>query len=407
MSEIKNICLFEDGQEAQLRPLISTKPIIRLRNGAFTLGNRIAKTFPDKDISILCRKELADLVDEAGLTRFSDGSNDGSTLFLNSRLLINRGSILSKINEMVENRQDFQIRQKDVLLASRSTNPSYDPLRFIESAIEVSVTNTSLLDSFAGLLSDHGAQIIADTPTFSIEHNPIDAKNFSSSSFRNVKMIFAGDGLDIEPFCFLDATSGPILIEENVSIKSGTVIYGPSFIGANTIINPKSRLKEVVIGPWCKIGGEVSRSTFEGYSNKGHDGYVGNSYVSQWCNIGANTNTSNLRNDYGPVKLFNELEGKEVDTGLNFAGLIMADHSKCSINTMFNTGSVIGVSCNLFGNGFHDRHIKSFIWGKPGKYLQFRTDKALAVAERMMARRGVKLGPAERSLLESIAGEGS
>ena len=149
-----------------------------------------------------------------------------------------------------------------------------------------------------------------------------------------------------------------------------------------------------------KVGGEVHESIFHAYSNKAHDGYRGDSYIGRWCNLGAGTNTSNLKNDYGEVSVFDAVAGDFLPSGRQFAGLFMADHSKCSINTMFNTGTVVGVFCNLFGSGFPPRHIPSFSWGEPDVTYQF--DKALRVAETVMARRGIVLTETDRALLSNV-----
>ena len=156
---------------------------------------------------------------------------------------------------------------------------------------------------------------------------------------------------------------------------------------------------DTTVGPYCRVGGEVSNVVFFGYSNKGHDGFLGNSVVGEWCNLGADTNTSNLKNNYGNVDVWSYREEKYIPSGLQFHGLIMADHSKSSINSMFNTGTVVGVAANIFGTGFPDKFIPSFTWG--GRET-FRFDKALEVAVRMMERRNVKLTQADIDILKVV-----
>ena len=178
---------------------------------------------------------------------------------------------------------------------------------------------------------------------------------------------------------------GPFAMGEHSSLKMGAKIYGGT-----------------TIGPHCKVGGEVNNSVFFGYSNKAHDGFLGNSVIGEWVNIGADSNNSNLKNNYAPVKMWNYGKKRFVNTGLTFAGLIMGDHSKCSINTMFNTGTVCGVSCNLYGAGFHRNFIPSFTWGSPAGYSRFDFNKAFEVAEIMMKRRGLTPEESEKEILHHL-----
>jgi UDP-N-acetylglucosamine diphosphorylase/glucosamine-1-phosphate N-acetyltransferase len=156
------------------------------------------------------------------------------------------------------------------------------------------------------------------------------------------------------------------------------------------------------LGPGCKVGGEISNVVFFANSNKGHDGYLGNAVIGEWCNLGADTNCSNLKNNYDEVQIWNEHEDKMVKTGLIFCGLLMGDHSKCGINTMFNTGTVVGVSANIYGAGFPDKFIPSFAWGGAEDMMTYRLDKAMETANRMMGRRNKHLSAAEEKMLEHI-----
>jgi UDP-N-acetylglucosamine diphosphorylase/glucosamine-1-phosphate N-acetyltransferase len=168
-------------------------------------------------------------------------------------------------------------------------------------------------------------------------------------------------------------------------------------------VKAAGRVEASAVGTWSKVGGEVHESVVHSFSNKAHDGYLGNSYLGRWCNLGADTNTSNLKNDYGEVTVYDAVVGDFVPTGRQFVGLFMGDHAKCSINTMFNTGTVVGVFCNLFGSGFPPRHVPSFSWGGAEGLVPYRIEKALRVAEAVMARRGVPLTEADRALLAAIA----
>jgi UDP-N-acetylglucosamine diphosphorylase/glucosamine-1-phosphate N-acetyltransferase len=168
-------------------------------------------------------------------------------------------------------------------------------------------------------------------------------------------------------------------------------------------VKPLAQIQRCAVGSWCKVGGEVTDSVLQAYSNKAHTGFLGHSYLGQWCNIGAGTTTSNLRNDYGPIKLYDASTGAFEPTGRQFLGLFMGDHAKIAINMMLNTGTVVGVCCNLFGSGFPPRYLPSFSWGDPSAgFQEYRLEKALQVAEAMMARRKQALTDEERALLTAI-----
>ena len=202
---------------------------------------------------------------------------------------------------------------------------------------------------------------------------------------------------------FMNDDSGPIYIEEDVEIMEGAMIRGPVYIGKGSIIKMGAKIYgPVVIGPYCKIGGEVSNCIFLGYSNKAHDGFLGHSIIGEWCNIGAGTNNSNLKNDYGHVKVWDYVKNKFIDSKQQFLGLYMGDHSKCAINTSFNTGTTIGVNCNIFGTGFPRNFIPSFSWGGVQGFKEYNFEKAIDVAKKVMSRRNVELTNEYINMLRAI-----
>jgi UDP-N-acetylglucosamine diphosphorylase/glucosamine-1-phosphate N-acetyltransferase len=207
----------------------------------------------------------------------------------------------------------------------------------------------------------------------------------------------------VEPGAILVAEEGPILLDEGARVMAGAMLRGPVAVGAHAMVRMGARIYGgTVIGPWCKVGGEVAGSVFHSYSNKAHEGYVGNSVIGQWVNLGADTTASNLKMTYGTVKMLDWPTGVEVDTGEQFVGAIIADHCKTGINSMLNTGTVCGVSSIILGAGFPARAIASFKWVQPWAVTDYRLDKALLDMERMMARRGVALSPAYRRMMTSI-----
>jgi UDP-N-acetylglucosamine diphosphorylase/glucosamine-1-phosphate N-acetyltransferase len=214
--------------------------------------------------------------------------------------------------------------------------------------------------------------------------------------------IFVEEGAVIQA-AVLNASAGPIYIGRNAQVQEGALIRGPFSLGEESVVNMGAKIKgDSTVGPHCKVGGEISNSVIFGYSNKAHDGFLGNSVIGEWCNLGADTNTSNLKNNYDAVKLWNYQKGGFKNTGLTFCGLMMGDHSKCGINTMFNTGSVAGVSANIFGDGYPRNFIPSFAWGGAAGFTTFQLDKAYETASKAMARRGQKLTDADKGILKTI-----
>jgi UDP-N-acetylglucosamine diphosphorylase/glucosamine-1-phosphate N-acetyltransferase len=220
--------------------------------------------------------------------------------------------------------------------------------------------------------------------------------------------VFAEPGVKVRA-AVLNAEDGPIYLGHHADIQEGALIHGAHAILEHAVVNMGAKLRgDSSIGPYCKVGGEISNSVLWGYSNKAHDGFLGNSVLGQWCNLGADTNTSNLKNTYGTVALYDYLTQAPADTGLTFAGLIMGDHSKAGINTMFNTGTVVGVASNVFGGGFPPKWVPSFRWGSESgfgsapQWAEHDLTKALETAERVMARRGHHLDPTEHAILHAV-----
>ncbi|MBL7963163.1 MAG: GlmU family protein [Flavobacteriales bacterium] len=228
----------------------------------------------------------------------------------------------------------------------------------------------------------------------------------SISAFNTVvgdpNLLFVEEGAKVEA-SVLNTSTGPIYIARNAEVMEGCLVRGPFALGEGSVLKMGARVYgPTAIGPGCKVGGEVSNSVVQGNSNKAHDGFLGNSVLGEWCNLGADTNTSNLKNTYGHVKVWSEPERALVDTGLQFCGLVMGDHAKCGINTMFNTGTVVGVAANVFGAGFPPKHIPSFTWGGAEGLTEHLLGRALGTAARVMERRGVALGPVDEQLLEHV-----
>ncbi len=216
----------------------------------------------------------------------------------------------------------------------------------------------------------------------------------------NESNIFLEEGATVKA-AILNAENGPIYLGKDSTVSEGAIIKGAFSLGEGSTVNMGAKMRgDITIGPACKVGGEVSNSILFGYSNKGHDGFLGNSVLGEWCNLGADTNTSNLKNNYTPVKVWDYQSGRFTDTGLQFCGLLMGDHAKSGINTMFNTGTTVGVCANVFGDGFPRTLIPSFAWGGAAGFSTFRLNKAFEAAEAMMKRRNKTLDEADKKILE-------
>ena len=218
----------------------------------------------------------------------------------------------------------------------------------------------------------------------------------------NHPLIFVEEGAQVRA-AVLNAENGPIYIGKNAKIEEGALIRGPFALCEGATINMGAKMRgDTTVGPFSKVGGEVSNSVIFGYSNKGHDGFMGNSVIGEWCNFGADSNISNLKNNYAPVKLWDYIRGSYVDTGMQFCGLMMGDHSKCGINTMFNTGTVVGVAANIFGAGYPRNFITSYAWGGSMGFSTHNYRKFEETAAKVMERRGLQFDDAERKIYRRV-----
>lgn len=263
--------------------------------------------------------------------------------------------------------------------------------------IEVEV---SLVKHTWDIFKKNGSEIEADFTLLTEDQisNPLSETNRVVGGGK----VFLEEGASVECVIF-NTKGGDVYIGKNATVMEGSVIQGPFALceGATVKIGAKI-YADTTVGPYSKVGGEVGNSVIFGYSNKGHDGYLGNSVLGEWCNLGADTNTSNLKNNYAAVRLWDyETEGF-AKTGEQFCGLMMGDHSKSGINTMFNTGTVVGVSANIFGGGFPRNFIPSFSWGGASGFMEYKTKKAYEVAEKVMARRKIEFSKEDASILDTI-----
>lgn len=385
----RNLILFDDDSWEHLLPLTYTRPAADLRCGALTIAQKWALAL-DADVSFITQEYLAELYP---INIQEDNFVIAGNILPNDRLV-------RLINDLNPNEA---LMRDGELVAARLSRAQFDHLIHNEQIDEL---NGYMIDDtpVQRLMRAHDLFRLADDQirwdyaqlTANRSSLPIDGNQCIGED------IFLDENSLVQ-FAILDASEGPIYIGKGARILPGTMIRGPVAIGDNCVVKMGAKIYGgSAFGPHCKIGGEVSNVLMQGYSNKGHDGYLGNSVIGEWCNLGADTNCSNLRNDYGQVKLYNHALREFEPTGLQFCGLIMGDHSKAGINTMFNTGTVVGVSCNIYGGGFQDRFIPSFTWGSAESSEEFRLDKAKEVAQRMRLRRALDMPKAQTDLFDHL-----
>lgn len=375
-----NIVLHDNQLHMRFAPLTLTRPVGDLRVGILTNKERWEHWIPEAAVSFQTEKYLAEkfprvsgdhevevnasVIPDEALAAAVVTLEENQLLVSGETWLARRGNASEKINWTgqhpieLQQRWDIFQRNDEVLVAD------YFLLTGGRESEDLSDTNT----------------IIGDPD-----------------------LIFLEEGAQVEG-CILNTTSGPIYLAQDAEIMEGSMIRGPFTLGEHAVVKMGSKIYgATTVGPYCKVGGEISNCVFQAYSNKGHDGFLGNSLVGEWCNFGADSNTSNLKNNYSLIRSWSFEKGEEIETGLQFMGVCMGDHSKCAINTMFNTATVVGVSCNIFGSGFPKKFIPSFTWGGSEGTTEFELAKAKDAANAMMKRRGLELTEADLAIFDYLA----
>jgi len=377
-----NIILFDGEEWENLLPLTFTKPIASLRMGALSFGERWEKLLKSK-ISHQTQPYLQEKYPIQLQTE---------NLFINP-------SFFPTV-ELVDKIKNIELNQsilyKNHLVAVKTTDEiptkSSNNINLEKDIIHIKNSWDLFTYNFQAIEFDF------DLLTEGRKSEPISDTN----RVLNPERIFIEKGAKVE-FSILNATEGSIYIGKEAEIMEGSMIRGGLALCEHAKINMGSKIYSgCTIGPYCKVGGELNNAILIAYSNKGHDGFLGNSVIGEWCNLGADTNTSNLKNNYAEVKLWNYKENRFIKTGLQFCGLIMADYSKSAINTQFNTGTVVGVAANIFQSGFPPNLVKHYSWGGKSDSPVFTFEKACEAAEKMMERRKIELSSIDKKILEHI-----
>lgn len=392
-----NICFFSDDKSNRFHPLTLTRPMDDLRTGVFTIREKWEKSF---NISKSCR-----LVPNYLKGVFPQGTLEEKEpcVWINSRYLPDK-NLVKSIRGLSDNEQ--LVFEGDTIAAKIDYEHSVlllENKQFSTKGLQSQEVPKALyLKNIWDLVELNASQIEADIRLSGIDHISNSGLGVEAV-VQNSDDIYIGENVHIEPGCIFIAKDGPIIIEDGATIEAGSILRGPVAVGKGATVKMAARIYGgTTLGPVCKVGGEVSGSIFHSYTNKAHDGFCGNSIFGQWVNLGANTVTSNLKNDYKEIQVIDWDTKSPIDTGRQFLGTIMGDHSKTAINTMLNTGTVCGVSSNVFVDDLSPKVIESFTWLGPNGPALYRFDKAIEVMEAMMKRRDIPLSSDYKNMMENI-----
>lgn len=380
-----NYILFDGTSRINLLPLTYNKPVADIRIGILTIREKWEKWL-DTTSTTLTEDYLENKFPMVEMAE---------NIMINASFLPNK-----KLVESIKNlRPNQAVFQSDEIIAFFTTDnqdevdfDSYEIIQCKEPLIQIKHT-WDIFYHNGNALKDDFELITKGRKSASIP---------STVHCINKEQIFLEENVDIV-IGVLNASDGPIYIGKNTQVMEGSMIRGPFAMGEHSVVKMGSKIYgATTLGPKCKVGGEVNNVILSGYCSKGHEGYLGNAVIGEWCNIGADTNNSNLKNTYAEVKMWEYEEERFVKTGLQFCGLIMGDHSKCGINTMFNTGTIIGVSTNIYGSNFPRNFIPSFSWGGAAGFKTYNIDKAIKTSDLVMERKNEVFTTEDRKIMEHI-----
>lgn len=384
-----NYILFDDNSRDNLLPLTFTRPVADIRIGILTIREKWERWLNTKVSS-----QTQDYLSKKYPSEFAI---DTDNVWISGSLCPN-----SKFVEEIKTLQPGQalMAGNTVLAINSGDNKSFDKNAAEGFTKFESHSKTLRIEHLWDIFSKNGEALASDFELLTAGRKSLALS--PTNQVIGIENIFVEEGAKVE-CAILNASTGPIYIGKDAEIMEGSIVRGPFALCEHSALKLGTKIYgPTTIGPHSKVGGEVNNSVIFGYSNKAHDGFLGNSVIAEWCNIGADSNNSNLKNNYAEVKLWSYPQKKMAGTGLTFCGLIMADHSKCGINTMFNTGTVVGVNANIFGAGFPANHIPSFSWGGASGLTTYKKEQAFDVAKRVFERRGMIFNEIEAGILTHI-----
>lgn len=377
-----NIILFDDQNSLHLQPFTFTRPVAAIRIGILSIQEKWQNYLPEAKISYLTRDYLQ--------TKFPMISSDDN-IWVNAALLPNE--------ELVEKIKSIQVNQS----YSNASNLMMKRCLNIDDVCSDEQINIdkAYLSAPHQIFSYNDQELRKDFALLTRNRKSLKL-NASNTLIGDEKDLFIEEGAIVNA-AILNASSGPIYIAKDAEVMEGSMIRGPFYLGEHSQTKMGTKIYgATTIGPYSKVGGELNNVVLFGYSNKAHDGFIGNAVIGEWCNIGADSNNSNLKNNYAEVKLWSYATNNFKKTGLQFCGLMMADHAKCGINTMFNTGTVVGVGSNVFGSGFPRNFIPDFSWGGAQGMEEFALNKMFEVATKVYERRGLDFDQVEKDILLNV-----
>ena len=384
-----NYILFDDESWTDLLPLTLTRPVSKIRCGILTLQEKWEKIL-NSTCSNLTQSYLQDL---------NPLIASGDNILINGSVFPDH-KLASAIMTLLP---DETLMSDSTLLALRLNKKTLSSLKIGE----FTPSNPRFFEGTIRKINKPWDIFLMNGDAIKSDFELITLDRTSEKIRKSVTVfgrypVFAEKGAKLE-YVSLNSTDGPIYIGKNAEIMEGSHIRGPFSLGQESVVKMGAKIYgPTTIGPWCKVGGEINNSILFAYSNKAHDGFLGNAVIGEWCNLGADSNNSNLKNNYASVKIWSYRSEHFIDTGLQFCGLIMGDYTKCGINMMFNTGTVVGVCTNLFGAGFPRNFIPSFSWGGAQGFILFKLDKAFEAIDRMKERKGIHIDNEEKKMLEYI-----
>jgi len=383
-----NYILFDDSRlRNQLKPFTLIRPTADIRCGILTIREKWEK-YLSCSLASLTEDYLEEEITQAEIP----------IVYINGAVCPNK-ELIRAMNEL---KNGEALSYQESIIALKTDIPQTFPLNFQGFSEREFTTELTIIQRLPDIFLKNGEQIKADFHLLTAGRSSQKISDPFTQIYAS-ENIFVEEGASIKA-CILNAEQGPIYIGKDAVVQEGSIVIGPVCIGEHSMLAWGSKIRPATtLGPNCRVGGEVGTSVFFGNSNKAHDGFLGGSVVGEWCNLGANCNNSNLKNDYTQVKLYNYATNQLEGTGELFCGLFMGDYTKAGISTMFNTGTVVGVSSNVYGAGFQDKHIPSFTWGGADTaYVPYRFDKAIEVINATMKRRNRQLTEKETRILKYI-----
>ncbi len=402
------VCIFEGINYERLEPLSFSRPAYDLVCGISTLREKILRSYPGVKYSLHCRSYLTSLLRIQNPGIEINNIDDNECLFISGNILAPPN--LSEIIP-IKDKGDKIYFSGDSFIAARVSgenlkevkNHLYELLsEGIFNGLPVEKVEIKTIDYIWDLINNNGNELLNDFKYLtSNKKDKMGGKIFEGAHLIEKENIVIEEGAEIKSGAVLDASAGPIFIDKNAVVFPNAVVEGPVYLGEKAQIKSCARIFEnVSIGKVSKVGGEVEDSIILPYSNKQHSGFIGHAYLGSWVNLGADTNCSDLKNNYGTVKAY--VNGEVVNSGSQFLGVIMGDHSKTAINTMFNTGTTVGFSCNIFGAGFPGKYIPSFSWGGSDAVTTYDIERSIETAKRVMKRRNKDMHEPEEKLFRKI-----